>query len=129
MSDDLTKIAGVGPATAEKLNARGITTFSQIADLTDDQITQLNEELELRDSITQKDWRTQAKSLAENPGQGVANDPKPAKASKSTQTVPVRIKRDIWDADGERHRKGAVIELPIEAAMDAIEAGAVSRVK
>lgn len=126
MSDDLTKIAGVGPATAEKLNARGITTFSLIADLTDDQITQLNEELELRDSITQKDWRTQAKSLVENPG---GDDSKPAKASKSTQTVPVRIKRDIWDAEGERHRKGTVIELPVEAAMDAIEAGAVSRVK
>ena len=43
--------------------------------------------------------------------------------------VAVRILRDMWDADGKRHPKGSVIEVPAEAAMDGIETGALSRVK
>jgi large subunit ribosomal protein L21 len=31
--DDLTKITGVGPAAAKKLNEAGITTFAQLADV------------------------------------------------------------------------------------------------
>lgn len=50
-------------------------------------------------------------------------DEKPAKL------VAVKILRDVWDADGNRHRKGQVIEVPVEAAMDGIESGALSRVK
>lgn len=37
--------------------------------------------------------------------------------------------RDTWDADGVRHAAGEEIELPAEAAMDAVEAGAVKRAK
>jgi hypothetical protein len=47
----------------------------------------------------------------------------------SVQTVAVTIKRDIWDGDGNRHRKGTIVDMPVEEAMDAIEAGSVSRVK
>lgn len=43
--------------------------------------------------------------------------------------IKCTIKRDRWDEDGVRHRKGSIVELPVEAAMDAIEAGAVARVK
>jgi hypothetical protein len=50
-------------------------------------------------------------------------------APKAVQTVAVTIKRDIWDGDGNRHRKGTIVDMPVEEAMDAIEAGSVSRVK
>lgn len=39
------------------------------------------------------------------------------------------IMRDMWDEDGERHAAGREIELPAEAAMDAVESGAVTRAK
>lgn len=43
--------------------------------------------------------------------------------------IPVRIERDFWDADGNRHRKGTVVEVPVDAALDGVETGALSRVK
>jgi len=45
------------------------------------------------------------------------------------KTVKCRILRDVWDDDGKRHKKGAIVELPVDAAMDGMEAGAVARVK
>lgn len=50
-------------------------------------------------------------------------------AGPAQPTVAVQIKRDVWDGDGNRHRKGTIVEMPMEEAMDAIEAGSVSRVK
>ncbi|GHA15179.1 hypothetical protein GCM10007989_07420 [Devosia pacifica] len=130
MADDLTKISGIGPATAEKLKSRGIESFDTIANLTDDQILQLNEELELRDSIVNADWRAQAKGLVDGGDEG--KDAGPAAEPKSqpkAQTIPVQIKRDIWDENGQRHRKGTVVEMSVEAALDGVESGAVTRVK
>lgn len=43
--------------------------------------------------------------------------------------VRVRIERDFWDADGTRHRAGTEVEVPVEAALDGVETGALSRVK
>lgn len=47
--------------------------------------------------------------------------------------VKVSINRDFWvKADnGEivRHRKGTKIDVPVDAALDGIESGALSRVK
>ena len=37
--------------------------------------------------------------------------------------------RDTWDEDGNRHRAGSEIELEIDAAMDGVESGAVTRAK
>lgn len=45
------------------------------------------------------------------------------------QLIKCRIERDYWDADGERHRAGTEVELPVEAAIDGIETGALTRVK
>lgn len=62
--DDLTQIKGVGPKLAERLNAEGISSFKQIAELTDDDIARLDETIEiLRGRITRDDWRAQAKAL------------------------------------------------------------------
>jgi hypothetical protein len=40
-----------------------------------------------------------------------------------------RINRDFWDAEGKRHSKGTEIEVPILAAIDGIESGALVRAK
>lgn len=47
----------------------------------------------------------------------------------SERLIPVRINRDFWDPDGKRHSKGTIIEVPMEAALDGVETGALSRVK
>ena len=39
------------------------------------------------------------------------------------------ILRDFWDADGKRHRAGSEVALDVEAAMDGIENGSLSRAK
>lgn len=45
------------------------------------------------------------------------------------RTVSVHVKRDFWDENGERTRKGSIVDVSVEAALDGIEAGALSRVR
>jgi large subunit ribosomal protein L21 len=61
--DDLTVIKGVGPVAAGQLNEQGITTFAQIAKLSDKDIAKIDEHMPFSaDQIM--DWREQAKDLA-----------------------------------------------------------------
>ncbi|MEO3389391.1 50S ribosomal protein L21 [Mesorhizobium sp. CAU 1741] len=61
--DDLTEIKGIGPVAAGQLNEQGITTFKQIAALTDEDIAKIDEAMPFSaDQIG--DWRDQAKELA-----------------------------------------------------------------
>jgi large subunit ribosomal protein L21 len=61
--DNLTKIKGIGPVAAGQLNEQGITTFAQIAALTDAEIASIDEAMPFSaDQIS--DWRDQAKDLA-----------------------------------------------------------------
>ena len=39
------------------------------------------------------------------------------------------IVRDFWDDEGTRHVAGTEIDIAVEAALDGIESGALSRVK
>jgi large subunit ribosomal protein L21 len=60
--DDLTEIKGIGPVAAGQLNEQGITTFAQIAKLSDKDIAKIDEAMPFSaDQIT--DWRDQAKEL------------------------------------------------------------------
>jgi large subunit ribosomal protein L21 len=62
-SDDLTAIKGIGPVAAGQLNEQGITTFAQIAKLTDKDVARIDEAMNFSaDQI--KDWREQAKELS-----------------------------------------------------------------
>lgn len=54
------------------------------------------------------------------------SDPVPATAPATVKCV---ILRDFWDADGERHRAGEDVEVPVEAAFEGIEKGILARVK
>ena len=63
--DDLTRINGVGPKLAEKLMARGITRFAQIADWSDADIAALDGTmLSLKGRIVRDEWVEQARLLA-----------------------------------------------------------------
>lgn len=58
-ADDLSKITGVGPAAVKKLEAAGLTTFAQIAALSEDDIAGI-------EGIKVKpEWVEQAKELAQ----------------------------------------------------------------
>jgi len=62
-ADDLTVIKGIGPVAAKDLNEQGITTFAQIAALTDAEVEKIDANMPFSaDQI--KDWREQAKELA-----------------------------------------------------------------
>ncbi|CAH2403834.1 50S ribosomal protein L21 [Mesorhizobium ventifaucium] len=62
-ADDLTVIKGIGPVAAGQLNEQGITTFAQIAKLSDKDVARIDEHMPFSaDQIM--DWREQAKELA-----------------------------------------------------------------
>ena len=61
--DDLTKIKGIGPVAARQLAEQGITTFAQVAALSDDDVVRIDEYMPFSaDQIN--DWRAQAKDMA-----------------------------------------------------------------
>jgi large subunit ribosomal protein L19 len=60
--DDLKLIAGITPELEKKLNKLGLIKFEQIANLTDDEITWLDEQLKLEGAVEHDDWV--AKSVA-----------------------------------------------------------------
>lgn len=44
--------------------------------------------------------------------------------------ISCRVMRDYWPSENERVRKGTIVEVPLdEATLDAIESGAMERVK
>lgn len=64
-NDDLTQLAGVGPALAKKLNEAGITSFAQIAAWTDADVDALNETVSgVKAKAEKGDWINAAKALA-----------------------------------------------------------------
>ena len=64
--DNLKKLTGVGPALEKKLNGAGITTFAQIAALTEADIAKLEEELSLSGRFAKDGWVEQEKELAKD---------------------------------------------------------------
>ena len=62
--DDLKLISGIGPVLEGKLNGAGITTYQQIAALTDAEIERLESEvINFSGRIHRDDWIGQAKTL------------------------------------------------------------------
>ena len=62
--DDLQQIAGIGPGLEKKLKASGITTIQQIAELSDQDIAHLEEEIiKFSGRINRDKWVEQAKKL------------------------------------------------------------------
>jgi predicted flap endonuclease-1-like 5' DNA nuclease len=67
--DDLTQISGIGPSFEKKLNQQGISTYAQLAKLSDAQIQKLEETLmKIPGRIKREDWVGQAKNLMQGKG-------------------------------------------------------------
>lgn len=68
-SDDLKKIKGIGPALEKKLNAEGITSYTQIANLKAADVAKLEENVvRFPGRIKRDGWVAQAKQLAKGSG-------------------------------------------------------------
>jgi large subunit ribosomal protein L19 len=61
--DDLTKIKGVTPQLAQRLNGLGVIKYDQIAGFSDDDIANVDEALSLNGAIEKGDWVSQAQNL------------------------------------------------------------------
>lgn len=61
-TDDLTDINGIGPVIAGKLNAKGITSFQQIAEFTPEDVERIDGELNFKGRIDREEWISQAKA-------------------------------------------------------------------
>lgn len=61
--DDLKLIEGITPDLEKKLNKFGIIKFEQIANLTDDEIAQIDDTLSLGNQIEHDDWSGKAVAL------------------------------------------------------------------
>jgi len=63
--DDLTLIDGIGATLQKKLNDLGITSFKQIAELTEQDIDNINQQLAFKGRIEREGWVAQAQKLVE----------------------------------------------------------------
>ena len=61
-ADKLTKIKGIGPVAEKQLNEQGITTFKQIAELSDDDIQRVDDYMPFS-SAQIRDWQGQAREM------------------------------------------------------------------
>lgn len=73
--DDVKQIGGVGPALEKKLAAAGVTSLTQIAAWTDEDVARFDAELNFKGRIEREEWIGQAKDL-------IAGKPPRAKADK-----------------------------------------------
>jgi large subunit ribosomal protein L21 len=80
-SDDISLIGGIGPKIAKQLIAEGISTFAQIAALTEKSLNTLDEKLALKGRSIREEWVKQAKELLA--GQAPRAKVDQAKASKT----------------------------------------------
>lgn len=64
--DNLTKIKGVGKVLSKKLNDQGITTFAEIAALSQADIDKINKVLDFPGRIEREKWVEQAKGFLED---------------------------------------------------------------
>lgn len=69
-ADDLTRIKGIGAKLNQRLNSLGIFRYSQIAELTREDIERLDGQLRFKGRIDREKWVEQAKVLAEKAESG-----------------------------------------------------------
>ena len=85
VKDDLQVIKGIGPFIEEKLNALGITTYRQLANMTAKLETQVNEAIEFFPGRVKRDqWVAQAKILL---GMDVKLDEKALKQAEELERI------------------------------------------
>jgi large subunit ribosomal protein L19 len=94
--DDLKLIKGISPELEKKLNKLGLIKFDQIANLTDDEIIKLDEELVLNGAIERDDWVAKAVELmaettaGEVPAEAEDDEPEVAPAAEAPMAKPAK---------------------------------------
>jgi large subunit ribosomal protein L19 len=87
--DDLKLITGVTPELEKKLNKVGLIKFEQIANLSDDEIAWLDEELSLNGAIEHDNWVSKSVELmAETTADEVPAEEDEAKAEAASEAEP-----------------------------------------
>lgn len=77
-ADDLTLIGGLGPKLKQRLGEAGITSLTQLAALSDEDVEKLDSELDLKGRIRREDWVGQAKGILGGSGPKTEADARPA---------------------------------------------------
>ena len=96
--DDLQVIKGIGPFIEEKLNALGITTYRQIANMTAKLETQVNEAIEFFPGRVKRDqWVAQAKILL---GEDAKLDQKALKEAEELERIAQKAETIDFDTLG-----------------------------
>jgi large subunit ribosomal protein L19 len=94
--DDLKLIKGISPELEKKLNKLGLIKFDQIANLIDDEIVKLDEELVLNGAIERDDWVAKAVELmaettaGEVPAEAEDDEPEGAPAAEAPKAKPAK---------------------------------------
>jgi large subunit ribosomal protein L19 len=105
--DDLKLIEGVTPELEAKLNKLGVTKFEQIANLTDDEIAWLDEQLSLNGAIEHDDWVVKAVDLmAEMTAAEVPAEEEGESASETEAEPEPKAKADNKTKAGKKSKKG-----------------------
>jgi predicted flap endonuclease-1-like 5' DNA nuclease len=80
--DDLEELRGIGPALSRKLNDRGIVSFRQLADLSQQELLKLGSTVGVSKKMVKKhDWKNQARNklgLPDETGTETTDNTKPA---------------------------------------------------
>jgi predicted flap endonuclease-1-like 5' DNA nuclease len=61
--DDLTRLVGIGPKLAEALAGRGVTRFAQLAEWTDEDLSEVDAALKLKGRAVRDAWVAQARRM------------------------------------------------------------------
>jgi large subunit ribosomal protein L19 len=91
--DDLKLIAGITPELEKKLNKLGLIKFEQIANLTDNEIVALDEQLALNGAIENDDWTGKAVALmAETTADEVPAEEEEEAEEGASEEAPAKAK-------------------------------------
>lgn len=63
-TDDLKRIRGVGVLIERQLNAKGVTSYAQIANWTNSEIDKISQDLDFKGRIERENWIEQARILS-----------------------------------------------------------------
>lgn len=65
LSDDLTRLSGVGPKLAAALAERGVTRFAELAAWSEEEALAFDEALSLKGRVMRDEWVAQARRIAD----------------------------------------------------------------
>jgi large subunit ribosomal protein L19 len=105
--DNLQLIKGITPELERKLNTIGLIKFEQIANLSDDEIARLDEELKLNGAIENDDWTAKAVELmAETTADEVPAEEEDDEAAEGETKAKATKAKDAKAKPAKKPKKG-----------------------